>query len=121
MSSSQKHSPPTRKPAAPGASVAHPEHGREARTRAPGGNRTTIVAAIDVGYKNTLYIRGDGPGLTWDWGMAMDCVADDRWIVTIHDATAPIVFKFLLNDTVWCHDPDFAVQPGAYLTITPTF
>src|SRR5690606_12500637 len=34
---------------------------------------TVIVAKIDVGFGNALYLRGDGPGLSWSKGVPMDC------------------------------------------------
>jgi hypothetical protein len=83
--------------------------------------RTTIAAQIDVGFGNALYLRGEGPGLSWDKGIMMDCVADDKWIVTISDATRPIVFKFLLNDMTWSVGNDYVVEPGASLTTVPVF
>jgi hypothetical protein len=51
----------------------------------------------------------------------MDCVADDQWIITISDALAPIVFKFLLEDETWCAGNDYSVEPGGSITIEPTF
>jgi hypothetical protein len=83
--------------------------------------RTTIGAQIDVGFGNALYIRGEGPGLSWDKGIVMDCVADDKWIITVSDATRPIVFKFLLNDLTWCVGNDCIVDPGASITTVPVF
>ena len=83
--------------------------------------RTTIVAKIDVGFGNALYIRGEGPGLSWDKGLAMDCVADNEWTVTISDALAPVLFKLLLNDITWCAGNDYSVEPGGSATIEPTF
>ena len=83
--------------------------------------RTTIAAQIDVGFGNALYIRGEGPGLSWDKGIMMDCVADDKWIITVSDATRPILFKFLLNDITWSVGNDYVVEPGASLTTVPVF
>jgi len=82
---------------------------------------TKISATIDIGFGNTLYIRGEGPGLSWDRGLAMDCVADDEWTISISDASVPVVFKFVLNDTTWSAGNDFTVEPGASIAITPTF
>jgi len=82
---------------------------------------TTIAAAIDVGFGNTLYLRGEGPGLNWDEGVAMDCVADDKWSLTIAESARPIVFKFLLNDETWCAGDDFTATPGSSVTLTPEF
>ena len=82
---------------------------------------TRITANVDVGFGNTLYIRGEGPGLSWDRGLAMDCVADDEWTITISDASVPVVFKFVLNDTTWSMGNDFVVEPGGSVAIAPTF
>ena len=83
--------------------------------------RTTITANIDVGFGNAIYVRGDVPGLSWDKGLVMDCAADDKWTITISDAVAPIVFKLLLNDLIWCVGNDFTVEPGGSIAIEPTF
>src|SRR5688572_26629050 len=57
---------------------------------------TTITALIDVGYGNTLFIRGEGPGLNWEKGIPLDIVADDKWTITLPESVQPVVFKFLL-------------------------
>src|SRR4030095_613806 len=35
---------------------------------------TILEAKIDVGYGNTLFIRGEGPGLSWAQGTPMTCM-----------------------------------------------
>ena len=107
--------------AAPEAGAAKPAVTAPAKRPATQTTRTTIAAKIDVGFGNALYIRGEGPGLSWDKGLVMDCISDDQWIVTISDAVAPIVFKFLLNDVTWCAGNDFMVAPGDSFMIEPTF
>lgn len=82
---------------------------------------TTIVAQIDVGFGNTLYLRGEGPGLSWEKGVPLDCVADDKWSISLSETSKPIVFKFLINDVTWCEGDDFVAQPGSTLTVTPVF
>jgi len=82
---------------------------------------TKITAQIDVGFGNTLYLRGDGPGLSWEKGIVLDCVADDKWSITFLDAVEPVVFKFLINDQTWSLGDDFVAAPGADLTVSPTF
>jgi hypothetical protein len=54
-------------------------------------------------------------------GLAMDCIADDRWLFIIHDASRPIIFKFLLNDVTWCVGEDYSVEPGTSFTLEPVF
>ena len=92
-----------------------------AKKPAPQPTRTVIEAKIDIGFGNTLYIRGEGPGLSWDKGLVMDCIADNQWVITISDAVAPIIFKFLVNDLTWCVGNDFIVEPGASFTTEPLF
>jgi hypothetical protein len=112
---------PEKAVAAPVAEVVKPVQPAPAKKPAAQTTRTTIEARIDVGFGNALYIRGEGPGLSWDKGLVMDCVADAQWIVTISDAVGPIVFKFLVNDVTWCVGTDYSVESGASITLEPTF
>lgn len=107
--------------ASSGVAAAKPVRKAPAKKPAVKTTRTTITAQIDVGFGNALYIRGEGPGLSWDKGIVMDCVADDKWIITISDATRPVVFKFLLNDITWCTGDDYVVEPGGSTGIVPAF
>lgn len=83
--------------------------------------QTTITAQIDIGFGNTLYIRGDGPGLSWEKGVVMDCVIDDKWSISLSGVGAPVVFKFLVNDLTWSAGDDYVVNPGSELAVVPTF
>jgi hypothetical protein len=82
---------------------------------------TTIAARIDVGFGNALYLRGDGPGLSWDKGLLMTCVADDCWQAVLGESSRPFTVKFLINDVTWSVGADFAVPSGESLTLTPAF
>jgi hypothetical protein len=82
---------------------------------------TKVVAQIDVGFGNTLYIRGEGPGLSWEKGVPLDCVADDQWMLSLAETSRPAVFKFLINDLTWSIGDDYVVQPGDTVELTPTF
>ena len=82
---------------------------------------TTIVAQVDVGFGNALYIRGEGPGLSWEKGVSLECVADDKWSIELDESTKPIVYKFLLNDLTWCKGEDHVAQPGTTVTVSPIF
>ncbi len=87
----------------------------------PKAVNTTVVAQIDVGFGNTLYLRGDGPGLSWEKGVALDCVADDQWSLVLSETSRPIVFKFLVNDLTWSAGDDYVAQPGSTVKVTPSF
>ena len=82
---------------------------------------TIIFAKIDIGFGNHLYIRGEGQSLSWDHGIAMDCVGNGLWTTTIKDAAIPVVFKLLVNDLSWSTGSDFVAEPGQSLTVEPTF
>ena len=82
---------------------------------------STITTKVDIGFGNTLYIRGEGPGLSWDKGAPMSCVADDHWQIVVKEAAQPIVFKVLVNDLSWNTGADYSVAPGASVALSPTF
>jgi hypothetical protein len=82
---------------------------------------TTITAKIDVGFGNALYIRGEGPGLSWDKGLMMDCVSDDVWRIVLAESARAYTFKFLVNDLTWSTGPDFTAACGTSITLTPEF
>src|SRR5580698_9592233 len=51
--------------------------------------RIVIVAHVNVGWGNAIYVRGDGGGLSWDVGVPMVCVADDQWVWSYLENQAP--------------------------------
>ncbi|MCX6936968.1 MAG: hypothetical protein NTU80_03580 [Verrucomicrobia bacterium] len=81
---------------------------------------TVIVAAIDVGFGNSLTLRGDGAGLSWEKGVSLEYTADNKWSVSL-PATGPVTFKFLINDTTWSIGEDYSVPAGASVELTPAF
>jgi hypothetical protein len=103
------------------APVAKPAPQAPSKKPAAQTTRTVITANVDVGFGNALYIRGEGPGLSWDKGLVMDCASDAQWTVTLSDAIGPVVFKFLVNDITWCVGADYSVAPGAKVTFEPAF
>jgi hypothetical protein len=97
------------------------------KTAAPARKKTSeppatfISAQIDIGFGNHLYIRGEGPGLSWDHGVAMDCTGAGLWTTSVKNAVVPIFFKVLVNDLSWSAGPDYVAKPGKSLLVTPTF
>ena len=82
---------------------------------------TTITALCDVGFGNALYIRGEGPGLSWEQGVPMICADPEKWQITLGESARPFTFKLLVNDATWSEGPDFTVESGGRETITPQF
>src|SRR5215212_4802422 len=57
---------------------------------------TTINARIDVGFGNALFLRGEGPGLSWEKGLAMECIENDLWRIVLAESARSYTFKFLI-------------------------
>ena len=85
-----------------------------------GGKTITIEAKIDVGYGNTLYMRGEGEGLSWNQGVPLSCVDSATWTWS-GEAHETLKFKLLLNDSVWAHGEDIVATPGEKVEVTPEF
>lgn len=83
--------------------------------------KTTIVAHTDIGFGNTLFLRGDAPGLSWSQGVPMDCPSGNSWSISIAGVARPFEFKVLINDAYWNAGYNEVAQPGAETTIVPSF
>jgi hypothetical protein len=80
----------------------------------------TIEAKIDIGFGNTLYLRGEGFGLNWQTGVPLTCVDASTWKWS-GEAKDTLKFKLLLNDTVWSKGEDLVAKPGQKVQVVPTF
>jgi hypothetical protein len=87
----------------------------------PKVSRVIITAKVDIGFGNTLFIRGDGAGLNWNKGTLLDNVSGDTWSIILQGVDKPLGFKLVLNDTVWCTGEDYRAAPGDTVTVTPVF
>lgn len=82
---------------------------------------TTFVAQAEIGWGNSLYIRGEGaPELSWERGILMKW-EDDAWVYTTTGARTPVAFKFLVNDHTWAEGHNQHVEPGCTSITTPHF
>ncbi|HEX5218456.1 MAG TPA: hypothetical protein VFZ59_02725 [Verrucomicrobiae bacterium] len=112
-------SQPVKVAAAPGNGAAAVT--KTAKAPAPARSASTVIEAkIDVGFGNQLFLRGQGSGLSWDRGIPLECVDSKTWRLTL-PAQEKLLFKLLLNDTVWAQGEDVVVTPGQRVEITPAF
>jgi hypothetical protein len=91
------------------------------KAKATAAKVTTIVAKVDVGFGNTLFLRGTGPGLSWDTGIEMSNTGSDEWTWTTNKASDAFLAKVLINDVIWSGDPDTTIAAGEKTVITATF
>jgi hypothetical protein len=87
----------------------------------PKASKVTITAAIDIGFGNTLFLRGSGAGLSWEKGRALGWTTGGAWTLVLPAVDSPFAFKFLVNDETWSADPNYEAAPGDTVTVTPVF
>lgn len=82
---------------------------------------TTVVANVMIGIGNKPYLRGEGPGLSWDEGVPMNFIEIGKWAWSPSRKNASLTVQVYRND----QDPDkggkIEVKPGQKLEITPDF
>jgi len=86
----------------------------------PKSKTVTIEARIDVGFGNSLFLRGEGHGLSWNRGVPLTCVGGAMWKWS-GETPDKLKFKLLLNDAVWAKGDDLVAKPGERLQIAPAF
>jgi hypothetical protein len=87
----------------------------------PKGGRITIIANVDVGFGNSLYVRGDEPFLHWAKGTPLGNISGNSWEIVLTGIDKPFEFKFLVNDTGWSTGENYTVSPGDTVTLSPAF
>ena len=87
----------------------------------PKAGRVTLVAKVDVGFGNVLYVRGDEPFLHWGKGTALGNVSGDKWEIVLTGIDRPFDFKFLVNDSGWSMGENYTASPGDTVTLSPSF
>jgi hypothetical protein len=71
-----------------------------AAVAADGATRLIVTAYIGIG--NRLFIRGEGPGLSWEKGVPLQFVSIGKWRWETADAISPVKFKLYKNDDLEC-------------------
>ena len=94
---------------------------KKAAAKTPSLPKTTINASVDVGFGNSLYLRGDAPGLSWAQGVPMECDSDSKWSISIAGVVEPFEFKVLINDDYWSAGYNQTAKPGAITEVQPEF
>lgn len=74
---------------------------------------TRLIATAYIGIGNKLFIRGEGPGLSWEKGIPLQFVSIGKWRWETDDATAPIRVKLYKNDQIECTSVGtITLEPG---------
>ena len=91
----------------------------ESSASSDGATRLLVTAYIGIG--NKLFIRGDGPGLSWDKGVPMQFVSIGKWGWASHDATGPVKCKLYKNDETAALSGEVTLEPGKHVEVTALF
>lgn len=83
--------------------------------------KTRVTVKYDVGFHNTLYIRGQGANLNWERGIQMKNVKADEWVWESDNNFSQCEFKVLINDRVYENGPNHKIQNGNSIQYTPRF
>jgi len=85
-----------------------------------GATRLLVTAYIGIG--NRLFIRGDGPGLSWDKGVPLQFVSIGKWRWEAENASAPVALKLYKNDETECVAlGQLELQPGHQQEVSARF
>ncbi len=91
------------------------------KTASSASSKTVISANVDVGFGNLLYLRGEGPGLSWTKGVPLDCKNDCTWSITMSGVKGTFAYKVLINDIHWSAGGNETAKPGRTNTTSPSF
>ena len=81
---------------------------------------TSIIARVDVGFGNALYVRGEGAGLSWTKGTALENTTPYEWTFK-STKKGDVTFKFLINDELWAEGENITLEAGSESISSPTF
>lgn len=100
--------------------LAHEEAPASAGDRIAADTARLSVRAM-VGIRNTLFIRGDEPWLSWDEGRPMELVGIGEYAFEVDDLKEPIEVAVLLNDDLESDAGRIVLEPGKVVRISPAF
>ncbi|MDI1337320.1 MAG: hypothetical protein PSU94_14140 [Lacunisphaera sp.] len=100
---------------------AEPASAAPAEAAVSSDGATRLLATAYIGIGNKLFIRGDGPGLSWDKGVPMQFVSIGKWGWATDDATGPIAVKLYKNDETAALSGEIFLEPGKHVELTAIF
>jgi hypothetical protein len=84
-------------------------------------SQTRITAHFPALEGQQLFIRGTGPGMGWDRGVALRHVGSDIWTFDLEGEFRPFEYKILLKDSIWEQGNNHSTQSGKKEDSEPKF
>lgn len=85
------------------------------------GPTTRIIVKYDVGFNNSIYLRGEGADLSWERGLLLKNVKADEWHWETTLPFSKCEFKVLINDRQYELGDNHILQCGKSFEYTPIF
>lgn len=95
----------------------HPKVPKHTARKSP----TIACIKCDIGFGNTLFIRGEGTSLNWDKGQPLTFDEQEQGWCFHSTLEGPIEFKVLINDLQWSEGENFTLFPGGKHIFEPKF
>lgn len=86
-----------------------------------GVSEASLVATAYIGIGNKLYLRGEGPGLSWERGVPMEFLAIGKWGWKASEGTDSVTCRIYRNDDTPMLDADLVIAAGEKKEVTPRF
>lgn len=80
-----------------------------------------ITVRFDVGFPNTVTIRGKGGGLSWSKGTTLKNISRDTWTFEPKEPIDSLEFKVLINDQLYETGYNHTLKNGDSIEYTPSF
>lgn len=85
------------------------------------GGKTKIVVKYDVGFNNSLFLRGKGASLSWEKGIPLKNIRPDEWVWETEAPFSTCEFKVLINDKQYETGENHRLTSGTQMQYTPQF
>lgn len=121
MPSSSLFSVEEKKQSAQESSVAVAEYPLDKEKTYNPAQGTSLIVHANLGIGKKPYIRGQGPGLNWSYGIPMAFIEMGKWQWTAPDSSQPIICRIYKNDEVPAEGEVLCLQPGEQVELSPGF
>ncbi len=101
--------------------LTHPHSAHSQAVEGRKGPRTRIVVKYDVGFNNSIHIRGYGANLSWERGIPLKNTKSDEWVWETDASFSGGEFKVLINDKHYEAGDNHKLNSGATIQYTPRF
>lgn len=115
MFKKQTHSKPVESDRHPASSIKQNKNGEKAK------KLTRVIVHCDVGFNNSVFIRGSGANLNWDKGVMLHNTKADEWVWETEHPFNLCEFKVLINDLHYEQGDNRKIECQGCVEYTPLF